>query len=396
MSKQTESWPTVGFSELFDDHTGGNVKIQTSDYLSEGLLPVIDQGSNYISGYVNDAQLACSAPLPCILFGDHTRRFKYVEEPFALGADGVKVLVPSNRLDPRYAYHALKRIQLPGDLGYSRHFKYLKRSFLHLPPLDEQRQIASVLDKMESIRQKRERLISGLDRLAESIFIELFSDLSNPNWKDVELKDVADICTGYAFRSESYSSANESVKLCRGANVLPKQMDWTDLARWPSNRIEGEIPQEYKLFPGDIVMAMDRPWISSGFKIAQISQEDCPCLLVQRVARLRGVGGVPNSFLFWMLNLPAFTRHCRPTETTIPHISPKEIRAFKFRLPPSNLLEEFDSRIQLVERLRGSYMASNKQISKLIDCLLDEIFHHKRSIVSVSVDASLCAIPQKF
>jgi type I restriction enzyme S subunit len=37
----------------------------------------------------------------------------------------------------------------------------------------------------------------------------------------------------------------------------------------------------------DVVLAMDRPWIEAGLKFAYLSQDDLPCLLVQRVSRLR-------------------------------------------------------------------------------------------------------------
>ncbi len=140
--------------------------------------------------------------------------------------------------------------------------------------------------------------------------------------------------TGYPFRSEEYVTNRNSVRLCRGANILPGRIDWSDLARWPESKASGLA--EFKLEAGDVVIAMDRPWISEGFKIARVQPKDCPALLVQRVARLRGGKKLPNEFLFHLLNQPAFTRHCRPTETTIPHISPKDIRSFAFPAPPSH------------------------------------------------------------
>jgi type I restriction enzyme S subunit len=97
---------------------------------------------------------------------------------------------------------------------------------------------------------------------------------------------------------------------------------------------------------------MDRPWISEGFKIASVQDTDCPSLLVQRVARLRGGKHLPNEFLFYLLKQPTFTRHCRPTETTIPHISPKDIRSFSFPLPPIALQQEFARRVGAVEKLK--------------------------------------------
>lgn len=131
---------------------------------------------------------------------------------------------------------------------------------------------------------------------------------------------------------------------------------------------------EFSLDAGDVVIAMDRPWISEGFKIARVQPEDCPALLVQRVARLRGRKEMPNAFLFHLLNHPAFTRHCRPTETTIPHISPKDIRSFTFPLPPIPLQREFARRVTAVEALKTVQRASLAELDALFATLQHRAF----------------------
>ena len=50
----------------------------------------------------------------------------------------------------------------------------LPRASLALPPLDEQRRIAAILDKADALRQKRKRAIALLDSLTQSIFLEMF------------------------------------------------------------------------------------------------------------------------------------------------------------------------------------------------------------------------------
>jgi type I restriction enzyme S subunit len=191
-------WEVLGFDDALVDMTGGNTKIQTRDYQPTGVLPVIDQGQTPIAGYVNDAAAACGAPLPCILFGDHTRVFKYVEQPFALGADGVKVLVPRPGLDARFAFHYLQTVRLPKDLGYSRHFKYLREAPVPRPPLGEQRRIADILDKADAIRRKRKEAIALTEALLRSAFLEMFGDpVTNPKgWPLEPLAKLGRITTG--------------------------------------------------------------------------------------------------------------------------------------------------------------------------------------------------------
>ena len=243
-----------------------------------------------------------------------------------------------------------------------------------LPPLTEQRQIAKVLDQVEALRAKRRAALAQPDNLIQSIFLNLFGDsATNSNgWPTKTLGEVTELVTGYPFRSEEYVTNGESVRLCRGANVLPGRIDWSDQACWPKSKA-GEVA-EFSLKVGDVVIAMDRPWISEGFKIARVLLEDCPALLVQRVARIRGLADFPNEFLFHLLSQPAFTRHCRPTETTVPHISPKDIRSFAFHVPPIELQRDFVTSVAAVEKLKQTHRSSLAELDALFASLQHRAF----------------------
>jgi len=66
-------------------------KIQTTEYCVEGNFPVIDQGKGFIAGYTNDETIVYKEDL--IVFGDHTRCFKYANFPFACRANGTQLLI---------------------------------------------------------------------------------------------------------------------------------------------------------------------------------------------------------------------------------------------------------------------------------------------------------------
>ena len=112
---------TVPFEEVFSDESGGNVKTPQGEYLASGRYPVVDQGKALIGGYIDDASRICGGGRPAIVFGDHTRCIKYVDFPFCMGADGVKVLRPKIDADLKYLYHYLQTLDLPGG-GYDRHY----------------------------------------------------------------------------------------------------------------------------------------------------------------------------------------------------------------------------------------------------------------------------------
>ena len=243
-----------------------------------------------------------------------------------------------------------------------------------LPPIAEQKRIAEILDRTQSLISKRKEAIAKLDTLTQSIFLEMFGDpVTNPKGWDIgNLLDIADFLTGYPFKSADYTDKGKTIKLCRGANVLPNRIDWSDLASWSVLKMNDL--SEFALADGDVVIAMDRPWISEGFKIAQIHSTDLPALLVQRVARLRGKNSVSNSFIFQILRFSIFARHCKPTETTIPHISPKDIKTFGFPIPSLPLQKEFAQRVEAVEKLKARHRASLSQLQALFASLQHRAF----------------------
>lgn len=128
-------WATCEVSRSFvKTKVGRKHQIPSKNIAPTGDYPVVDQGQNFISGFCDDPDKLIDFDLPLIIFGDHTRCFKFVDFPFDLGADGTKVLPPNKKLyDPKFYYFALLSLELPSR-GYNRHFKLLKEGSLPLPP----------------------------------------------------------------------------------------------------------------------------------------------------------------------------------------------------------------------------------------------------------------------
>jgi len=169
----------IPFDDVIIDATGGNEKILQSEYQKKGVLPIIDQGESFIGGYTDDLSLKYSNQLPCIVFGDHTKILKYVDSNFALGADGTKILVTKKGYDPKFIFYYLHTAKFPPNVGYSRHFKFLKE--ISIPKFDEDYQIAcrKILDKADSIRKKRRQQIKLADEFLRSTFLDMFGDPQN-------------------------------------------------------------------------------------------------------------------------------------------------------------------------------------------------------------------------
>ena len=163
------------FDEVFEDVTKLGVKIKTDEYHPIGKYQIIDQGQEAVAGY-SDLEDGVFENVPAIVFGDHTRIVKYVDQPFFLGADGVKVLRSRFKdANYRYLYYALKSVKIP-NTGYNRHFKWLKEAKIYYPNSEEQSKIVLILDGISSVIEHRQRQLQKLDELVKARFIEMFGD----------------------------------------------------------------------------------------------------------------------------------------------------------------------------------------------------------------------------
>lgn len=174
--------------------SAGSPRLPQSEYRKAGRLAIVDQGQKLVAGYTDDVGARARASTPLIVFGDHTRAVKYVDFPFAVGAEGVKLLGVRDSFEPRYVYHFLRAHPVPAN-GYARHFKFLKEMLLPKPPLSEQRRIAAILDKTDSIRNKRRQILARLDALTQSIFHDMFGD-PNHSQATERFGDVASLVGG--------------------------------------------------------------------------------------------------------------------------------------------------------------------------------------------------------
>ena len=185
------------FDDIFQDYTKYSLKIPKNMYLKSGLYPIIDQGKEEIAGY-SDKNINIFDKIPVIIFGDHTRIFKYVDYPFFLGADGVKILKNTSSLFlDKYLYYSLKNFKIP-NTGYNRHFKWLKDFKIKHISLAKQEKIVSLIEKIEYFILKKKEQLKYLKKLNKSLFTVMFGDIKtkNKNWEINYWKDVLNIKNG--------------------------------------------------------------------------------------------------------------------------------------------------------------------------------------------------------
>lgn len=205
-----EGWEKYLFEDcIIDNKIGRGNQIKASEILTNGQFPVVDQGQDFIAGYTNETEKVISDGLPYIIFGDHTRCFKYVDFPFVVGADGTKILSPNTDLfDTKYLFFQLLSFEIQ-NRGYNRHYKLLKEKFLNRPELSEQRKIAHVLSTVQKAIEQQDNLIRTTTELKKALMQKLFTEgtrgepqketeigLVPESWEVKKVGEIADVFSG--------------------------------------------------------------------------------------------------------------------------------------------------------------------------------------------------------
>ena len=122
-------------------------------------------------------------------------------------------------------------------------------------------------------------------------------------WNVVPLKTCSDILPGYAFSSDDFDTKNGTA-LLRGINVTPNGIRWEDVVYW--NKPITEQLQVFELVAGDIVVGLDRPWVSGGTRVCWVTQKDLPALLLQRVCRIRAKENIDSRWIYHWIASKSF------------------------------------------------------------------------------------------
>lgn len=288
---------------------------------------------------------------------------------------GLAGITTHSDMELKYIYYCLKAKH--GELnrkGTGSTFKAISKNVLgsieiEYISLDAQRKCIAILDKLNEVICKKRKQIERIDELIKSRFIEMFGDpmINSMGWKTDKAEKHIDVLSGFPFDSSQYTESG--VKICGGLIIMPQKINWNDCKYW--NSTEGY--EDYKLQVDDIVMALDRPWISEGFKIAMVDSEHLPALLIQRTARIRAID-IDQHYLMYCFILGGFNQHCNVTGSLVPHISLKDICSFTLMLPPYSLQEQFAAFVAQTDKSKLIIQKSLDELETLNKALMQKYF----------------------
>lgn len=322
-----ERWPVVPAAEAFTivsgstpktsvpENWGGDIVWVTPDDQARGGIDVLRAGRRSITKTGLESCSTTLVPEGSVLLSSRAP-IGYVS---VAGTDlctnqGFKTFVPRTpgSVTPAFMMWWLRanrdRIEALGSGTTFKELSKKKASIIPvpLPPLDEQREVVEAIERMLSHVCKARRQLDAIPGKALFARAALLNEAASTASADAPLGELAEVSAGPAFKSLGFDTSGRGVRLLRGANVGHREIDWSPetLAYWPMDQA-ADLP-DLALHKGDIVLAIKRPVISTGLKIARLQTPDMPSLLVQGVARVRCEDPVLGSWVYLMMQRPRF------------------------------------------------------------------------------------------
>lgn len=340
------NWEYKQFTDIATSITP-RIKVDKSDYLLEGPVPIISQEESYISGYWDNLEDITPHNGPIVIFGDHSRVLKYVDCDFVVGADGVKIISPKDCICAKFLYYFLKWYNIP-SLGYSRHFKLIKEATFPVPSIKTQERIVAELDKINEVIEDCRELVRNLDDLAQSLFYNFFGDpVTNPKgWVVKKFSEVFKLSSGDGLSAKQIEPGPFPVY---GGNGIVGYHATSNLGG--NNIIIGRVGAlcgNVRLVKGDIFVT-DNAFITTFKEILN------------------------DKFAEYLLTLLDLRQYAKAAAQ--PVISNSSLKNIQIPLPPLQLQQEFAKRIELIEFQKKAVEETIANLKTLLDSRMDYWFN---------------------
>ena len=295
---------------------------------------------------------------------------------------GFKNLICSEKIYNRYLYHFLKnKTAYLNSLGRGATFKEISKSIVEnieipLPSLEEQQEIAAVLDKVSDLITKRRQQLEKLDLLVKARFVEMFGDMvQNPKeWSCRSLEEMANIVSGITKGRKTKENDLIEVPYMAVSNVKDGYIDWTTIKTILATRSEIEM---YRIMPNDVLMTEggDPDKLGRGAIIYAPLEN---CIHQNHIFRVR-----LNETILLPIYFSEFLKHqrakqyflrCAKQTTGIASINMRQLRGLPTLVPPIDLQNQFADFVEQTEKTKTSIKESLEKLETLKKALMQEYF----------------------
>jgi type I restriction enzyme S subunit len=384
-------WQLKQLGKVCDKISLNGIKIKQKDYLQEGKFPVVDQGQEMIGGYFNDEKLVVPTEPPYIVFGDHTKVKKYINFKFIAGADGVKVLKPHSIYDPKFFFYLIHTVKIP-DKGYARHFQFLEKEQIPVPPLPEQQAIVAkteeLLSDLENGKQQLQTAQQQLKVYRQSLLKWAFEGkLTNKNvkdgelpkgWKLVTVDEIGKVKGGKRLpKGDAYSEEPTKYPYLRVTDFENQTINQKKL-KFLTASTQAQI-KNYIISKADVFISIAGTIGTTG----TIPENLDGANLTENAAKITDLKNIYNKYLSQFLaSMEGQSQIKEYTKTTTqPKLSLFRIEKIELPLPPleeqQRIVAELESKLTVCDKIEETISQSLQQAETLRQSILKQAFEGK-------------------
>ncbi len=239
-----------------------------------------------------------------------------------------------------------------------------------LPPLEEQRHIAAILDKADAVRRKRQEAIALTEELLRSAFLEMFGDpVTNPKgWEMATVGDVVSDVRDGPHVSPEYS--DEGIPILSTRNIRPARLVMEDM-KYVSEKTYSKLVKQFKPQHGDVLLTKGG---TTGF--AKAVDWDWSFAIWVHLAALRPTKRIRPEFLEAALNSPSCYKQSQLYTHGIANrdLGLSRIRKIQLSLPPLHLQEQYCNLRQRLSKQLATQENSLSESDHLFNSLLQRAF----------------------
>ncbi|MGQ1158159.1 restriction endonuclease subunit S [Acinetobacter baumannii] len=289
-------------------------------------------------------------------------------------------------LDVRYLFHFLDKYLVKlREQSIGGIIKYIKlgnltEAKIPLPPLAEQRRIASILDQADELRQKRQQAIEKLDQLLQATFIDMFGDpVSNPKkWKMLKLGELTNkIQSGNTPKGGADNYIEKGITFIRSQNVLKNQMSLDDVV-YISQKIHSQMKNS-SLKHGDLLITktgrINTENSSLGRAAIYLGEDDC-ANLNGHVYLMRLKENLNRIFILSIITSDSYYKYIRSVCVGVDkyQLNKEHLENFPIIQPPMELQNKFSDIIQMIESQKPKLLEQLELAEDLFKSLQNQAF----------------------
>ena len=292
----------------------------------------------------------------------------------------VAIIRPSPRIDRRFLLHWLSSRDAVGQVTKGKVTGTISNLSLgqignlkiHLPPLDDQRRIAAILDKADALRRKRKRTLDLLDNLTQALFLEMFgSPESNPKgWK---WGHISDLLEGTQYGTSDKAGEKGKYPILRMGNITNDgKMDCEDLKYID---LDNKELDKFTVRRGDILFNRTNSPELVG-KTA-VFDKDEPFAFAGYLVRARVKHGISPHYISGYLN----SRHGKATLRSMAksivgmaNINAKEMQGIPILIPDIQTQRAYSDGLSSIETSRSECNRHLDSLNSLFSSLQSRAF----------------------